>query len=85
MNALSADRAEIGRFVRALFCHADADGYVSLRTFEHQRGAKPVEIRAVQINGEGLEPVVAQATGAANRAAKFERPTVFAPPVCTFR
>ena len=56
-----------------------------LRTFEHQRGAKPVEIRAVQINGEGLEPVVAQATGAANRAAKFERPTVFAPPVCTFR
>ena len=82
---LSADRAELGRFVRALFCNVDADGYVSLRTFEHQRGAKPVEIRAVQINGEGLEPIVAQATGAANRAAKFERPTVFAPPVCTFR
>ena len=85
MTELSADRAEIGRFVHALFVHADADGYVSLRTFEHQPGAKPFEIRAVQINGDGLEPVVAQATGAANRAAKFERPTVFAPPVCTFR
>ena len=82
---MNADRTEIGRFVHALFCHADADGYVSLRTFEHQRGAPPVEIRAVQINGAGLDAVVAQATGAANRAAKFERPTVFAPPVCTFR
>ena len=80
MTLLAADRAEIGRFVHALFCHADADGYVSLRTFEHQPGAKPVEIRAVQLNGEGLEPVVAQATGAANRAARYAQPCVFSPP-----
>ena len=85
MTELSADRAEIGRFVEALFRHAELAGYVSLRTFEHRHGAPPVDIRAVELNGEGLGELVAKATGAANRAARDQRPTVFAPPVCTFR
>ena len=85
MNALSADRAEIDRFINAVFCHADLGGFVSLRSFEHERGKPPVEIRAQEINGEGLAPVIAKATGVANRAARHPRPTVFAPITsCTF-
>ena len=85
MNGLSADRAEIGRFINAVFCHADLGGYIALRSFEHERGKPPVEIRAQEINGEGLAAVIAKATGAANRAARHPRPTVFAPVTsCTF-
>jgi hypothetical protein len=80
---LSADRNEIGGFVRTLFRHADEGSFVSLRSFLHDRSKPPLEIRAVQINGEGLEPVIAQATGAANRAARHRERAVFAPPVCT--
>jgi hypothetical protein len=79
---LAADRAIITQFVDALFRHADEGGFISLRTFPHERGKPAVEIRAVQINGEGLAPVVAQATGAANRAARHPEPVVFCPPVC---
>ena len=82
---LAADRAEISRFYSAMYLRADPGGFVSLRTFEHEPGRPAVEIRAVEINGEGLDPVIAQATGAANRAARHPRPTVFAPPVCTFK
>ena len=63
MDALAADRDEIGRFYTALFRHADTGGYVSLRTFEHDDGKPPVEIRAVQINGEGLGPVIGAGDG----------------------
>ena len=84
MSALGADREEIGRYYSTLFMRADAGGYVSLRSFEHDPDRPPVEIRAVQINGEGLAPVIAQATGGANRAASYPRPVVFAPPPCTF-
>jgi predicted P-loop ATPase len=82
---LQADREQLGRFVHALFRHAEEGGFVSLRSFEHERGKAPVDVRAVQINGEGLGAVVARATGAANRAARHPRPAVFAPPVCTFK
>ena len=71
MTPLAADREEISRFYVALFRNADMGGYVSLRTFEHDNSKLPVEIRPVQYNGEGLGPVVGQATGAANRAARF--------------
>lgn len=81
---LTADRTQLERFVSALFTHADEGGFVSMRSFEHERGKPPVEIRAVQINGQGLAPVIAQATGAANRAARHATPAVFAPPICTF-
>ena len=37
MNALSADRTEIERFVNVLFKHADEGAYVSLRTFDATR------------------------------------------------
>jgi Primase C terminal 2 (PriCT-2) len=84
MTTLAADGAEIDRFIHSVFCHADLGGFVSLRSFEHERGKPPVEIRAQEINGEGL-PVIAKATGVANRAARHPRPTVFAPITsCTF-
>jgi hypothetical protein len=81
---LAADRAEISRFVQALFVHADEGGFVSLRTFEHERGKPPVEIWAVRLNGEGLAPLVGQAARAATRAARHPKPAVFCPPICTF-
>jgi P4 family phage/plasmid primase-like protien len=84
LSGLPADRDELARFVGALFRHADEGGFVSLRTFEHEPGVPPVEVRAVAVNGEGLGPVIAQAAGAATRAARHPRPAVFAPPVCTF-
>jgi hypothetical protein len=84
MTPLAADRDEIGRFYETLYRHADAGGYVSLRTFEHDDERPPVELRSVLINGEGFGPVIAEATGAANRAARFPRPAVLAPPPCTF-
>jgi hypothetical protein len=84
-QTIAADRAEIARFVTTIFPHADEGSYVNLRTFEHERDRPPVEIRAVRINGEGLEPVIAQATGAATRAARHPKPTVFAPIPCTFK
>lgn len=82
MSPLAADRDEIGRFVETVFRHAEPGGFVSLRTFEHDGGT--VEIRPVEINGHGLSPVIGQATGAATRAARHDKPCVFCPPVCTF-
>jgi hypothetical protein len=84
MAALAADHQQIAEFVEALFAHADDGTFVSLRTFEEEDGKPPVENRGVQINGAGLTPVVQQAVGAANRAARHPSPAVFCPPVATF-
>ena len=78
MNTLSADRAEIGRFVHALFVHADEGTFASLRTFTHNAGDPPVDVRGVEINGGGLAPLVQIAFGKASRAAKHPKPVVFA-------
>src|SRR5688572_22580442 len=59
----AVDPDEIGAYFETFFSNADEGGFVSLRTFEHEPGKPPVEIRGVQINGEGLGPVIAQATG----------------------
>ena len=85
METVGADRSEIGKFVNALFLRADAVGYVSLRVFAHQRDVPPIELRPVELNGEGLGPIIAQATGAANRAARHPQRCVFAPPVAVFK
>ena len=77
MSALDADRAEIERFVNAMFMHADEGTFASLRTFTHNAGDPPVDIRGVEINGVGLEPLVQIAFGKASRAARHPKPVVF--------
>ena len=87
MTKLAADPAEIERFVEALFRHADLDGYLSASA-PSSIAATPHRSRSAlnQLNCEGLGPIVRQAIGAANRAARDKkRRCVFAPPVCTFR
>ena len=83
MSTLTADRMEIGRFVEAMFRHADEGTFASLRTFTHNAADPPVNITGVAINGAGLAQLVQIAFGRASRAARHPEPTVFAPPVCT--
>ena len=83
MNAVDADRAEIGLFVNGMFVHADEGTFASLRTFTHNAADPPVDITGVKLNGAGLAPLVQIAFGKASRAAKHPKPVVFAPPVCT--
>lgn len=84
MPSLSADRAELARFVSALFRYADAGTYVSLRAFhQFRRDVPPELILPVKINGD-LAKLVDAAADAASRSAAVDHPTVFAPPICTF-
>src|SRR5262245_19404642 len=80
---VDADRGEIARFVNAMFMHADDGTYVSLRTFTHNAGDPPVDVRGVEINGAGLAPLVQIAFGRASLAARHREPVVFCPPICT--
>ena len=57
------DRAELARFVGALFRHAERGRHVSLRAFfddnlAKRRNEPPFRIRNVRLNGGGLAPVV---------------------------
>lgn len=81
---LTPDRPQLGAFVRALFRHADAGTYASLRAFN---GNKPFgKWQAVKLNGQGFGPLVDAAFKLAGQCANAdpERP-VFSPPVATFR
>ncbi len=81
---LAVDRAQIEQFVNALFPYAESGTFASLRSFDQfDRTVPPIAIEATRINGT-LSNVVDAATAAAQRAADHHRPTVFAPPVCTF-
>jgi hypothetical protein len=83
-DRLLADRGEIECMVGALFRYADSGTYVSLRAFDQfQKGLAAVFIRPVYINGS-LEPLIEAAAKAAEDAANFDKPVVFAPPICTF-
>ena len=86
MNAivpLAVDAAAIGQFVSALFRYADPDSFVSLRTFaEGGGGAHSIEAHAI---GDSLHGLANAATRHAQRAARAADPSVFAPPVATFR
>jgi hypothetical protein len=79
---LSADTAQIARFVRALFRHADPDGVVALRSFFDDASA--VHERVTCPITEGLDAVIEAATAQATRCAQHPRPAVFCPPVATF-
>jgi P4 family phage/plasmid primase-like protien len=83
------DRAELARFVEVLFRNAGEGGTVSLRAFfddeaAKKRDDKPFAIRAVRLNGSGLEPVIDAAVVLAKEALGSKRPVVVAPPIATF-
>jgi hypothetical protein len=83
-NGLVPDRGEIERFVRSLFPYADSGTHVSLSAFDQfDRGVPPVFIRGIFISGS-LEPLIEAAVRAAEDAASYGKPAVFAPPICTF-
>ena len=79
---LIAQREQIEQFVGAMFRYADHSSHISARVFDQlDRGMRPFCIRGIRLD----ENVVAAVTEAAQRAANAPRPTVFAPPVATFR
>lgn len=83
--ALTADREQIAAFVQALFVHADEGTYISLRGFDQtRRDIPPFLIEGVKVNGS-IDAIIDRATAAATRCARASTPTVFAPPVATFR
>lgn len=85
MNAeapLQADQEQIRRFVSALFRYADEGSYVSLRSF-YDDESQVFGIQAHRL-AEDPDSLVTAATACATRAARADRPVVFAPPVATF-
>ena len=79
---LIAQREQIEQFVGAMFRYADHSSHISARVFDQlDRGMRPFCIRGIRLDENG----VAAVTEAAQRAANAPRPTVFAPPVATFR
>jgi hypothetical protein len=80
---IAVDRADIARFVEALFRYCDDGGYVALRAFD---GGNKVwgEWPAPQIaNGRGN--VINAAISFAEAAAKSGKNIVFCPPITTFK
>jgi putative DNA primase/helicase len=86
-GTLAIDRAELARFVHALFDGLDDRGFVSLRAFRQfpPRGEpdRPLHIEAIGLN-LGPEPIIDRATAIATRIANGGEAGVFAPPICTF-
>jgi hypothetical protein len=82
---VNADRAEIGRFVNALFLHADRNSYVSLRAFRDDGDGvwRYEEWSTVRI-ADTLDGVIAAAFRFADACAVAPEPVCFAPPVATF-
>lgn len=82
---LQADRDQIAQFVTALYRHADEGTFISLRAFDQtRRDVPPFLVEGVKVNGS-IEAIIERAYQAATRSANAISPTVFAPPVATFR
>jgi hypothetical protein len=86
---LEPDRAELARFVNALFMHATEGGLVSLRAFYDDPLAKkrkeaPFKNHTVRINGDGLGPVIDSAFKLAADALEPTQSVVVCPPIATF-
>jgi hypothetical protein len=79
------DRAQIERFVNALFAHAGEGGYVSLRAFYDDKKSGVFDIRPVLLNGGGLGPVIDAAADLAKDALWPSRAIVVCPPIASFR
>ena len=78
------DRDQIEIFTEALFRYAGKQGFVSVRAFHEDRGAKAVfRISPTPLTG-GLKFLVDVAEDDARRAANDPRPVVFCPPIATF-
>jgi hypothetical protein len=85
MSNLQADRAQLEAFFGTLFRYADDGTYISLRTFDQlDRSKPPVIIEAVKINGHAGN-LIEQVYTVAQRSADHAAPTVFAPPIATFK
>ena len=84
--ALAADRGELQRFVDATFAYADRDSFVSLRCFRDDIDGVALrdDWRSVRVTGNA-DDLVDAAEDLATLAAIDAAPTVFAPPVCTFK
>jgi hypothetical protein len=80
---LEPDAEMLGRFIRVVFKHATAGGFVSLRAFPPEAGEPPVFIRTFVIEKAGFDNIISGAMIAARRAAKHR--AVFSPPVAVFK
>jgi hypothetical protein len=84
---LEPDLAQLERFVRGTLRHADEGTFVSLRSFTHEAGTKPFEIKAVRINGDlgavarvaghmaAAPPTTGRASSSPRRSAPSPTPT----------
>ena len=81
---LQASRPEIARFIADLFRYADEGTFISARAFPHEAGKPATFVEGVKINGSA-ERVTDAIARLATRAANAAEPSVFAPPVATFR
>ena len=84
--ALCADRGELQRFIDATFAYADRDSFVSLRCFRDDIDGVALrdDWRSVRVTGNA-DDLVDAAEDLATLAAIAAAPTVFAPPVCSFK
>jgi hypothetical protein len=85
-NELMPDQSQIDLFVRSMFRHAKADGYVSLRAFHDDNSDKPYRISPVQLTDrtDSLDFLIRTAEQDAYRAANGPKKVVFCPPLATF-
>ncbi len=82
MTALEPDRDQLAAFVKALFCHAGKQGFVSLRAY-HEHDQSTFRITPTRLSG-GLGFLVEAAVDDARRAAQNPKAVVFCPPVAVF-
>lgn len=82
--ALLSDRGEMGRFVEALFRHADPDGYVHLRAFYENKDVPWRQGEWRSIRSHDTEGIITEALRIADLAATDPDTVVFCPPVATF-
>jgi hypothetical protein len=82
---LLPDRDELARFVAALFCHADLDTFLSMRTFfDHKDGSALHESWLTARVTGNIDDIVDAAEDLAGIAAYEDEAIVFAPPITTF-
>jgi hypothetical protein len=79
---LEPDRAQIEKFVEAIFKHAGTEGFIAIRAF-HQEGNKAFRFTPTALSG-GLTFVIDVAEDDARRAAQNPKPVNFCPPLAVF-
>ena len=80
---LEPDCDQLEMFVKTIFRRAALEGFVSLRTFPHERSKPASRITPINLKG-GLDFLIAAAEDDARRAAQHPTPLVFCPPLATF-